>query len=115
MGLATGPLLGVAVSVVASARSGTAAALINVARMVGATLGVAVLGSIYAGIAGGSRGLCLAMLAGGSMQIATITLRRTSSASSSTRLGDNRVAVNARMIATTRSAPPRMPVAAGND
>jgi DHA2 family methylenomycin A resistance protein-like MFS transporter len=70
MGLATGPLLGVAVSAVASARSGTAAALINVARMVGATLGVAVLGSIYAGMAGGFRGLCFAMLAGGSMQLA---------------------------------------------
>jgi MFS family permease len=70
MGLATGPLLGVAVSAVASARSGTAAALINVARMVGATLGVAVLGSLYAGLAGGFRGLCFAMLAGGSLQIA---------------------------------------------
>jgi DHA2 family methylenomycin A resistance protein-like MFS transporter len=41
MGMATGPLMGLAVGAVASARSGTAAALINVARMVGATVGAA--------------------------------------------------------------------------
>ena len=45
MGLNTGPLFGVAVGSVPAARSGSAASLINVARMVGATLGVAVLGS----------------------------------------------------------------------
>ena len=44
MGLNTGPLFGVAVGSVPAARSGSAASLINVARMVGATLGVAVLG-----------------------------------------------------------------------
>lgn len=43
MGLATGPLMGAAVS---AARSRTAAALINVARMAGATIGVAILGAV---------------------------------------------------------------------
>jgi hypothetical protein len=69
MGLATGPLMGEAVGAVAAARSGTASALINVARMVGATIGVAILGAIYAGVAGGAGGLRLAMLAGGLVQI----------------------------------------------
>jgi MFS family permease len=46
MGLATG--LASAVNTVVPARSGTAAALINVARMVGATIGVAILGAVYA-------------------------------------------------------------------
>src|SRR5262249_3141515 len=41
MGLNTGPLMSVAVDAVSAARSGTASALINVARMAGATLGVA--------------------------------------------------------------------------
>ena len=48
------------------ARAGTAAALINVARMAGATLGVAALGTLAA--AGG--GLRAAMLAGGLVQLA---------------------------------------------
>jgi hypothetical protein len=37
-----------AVAAVPPARSGTASGLVNTARMVGATLGIAVLGSIYA-------------------------------------------------------------------
>ena len=49
MGLNTGPLMSVAVDAVSAARSGTASALINVARMTGATLGVAFLGSAFAG------------------------------------------------------------------
>ncbi|MHB1247531.1 MAG: MFS transporter [Sulfuriferula sp.] len=48
MALNTGPLLAVAVASVESSRSGIAAALLNTARMVGATLGVAVLGALYA-------------------------------------------------------------------
>jgi hypothetical protein len=47
--------MGLAVGAVASARSGTAAALINVARMVGATIGVAILGALFAITGGGSR------------------------------------------------------------
>ena len=70
MGLATGPLFAVAVASVPSARSGTASALINVARMVGATLGVAALGSAFAMLHGGPAGLRAAMLAGGLVQLA---------------------------------------------
>jgi len=71
MGLATGPLTDVAVGAVASARSGTAGALINVARMVGATIGVAALGAIYALAGRGNEGLMVALLAGGATQVAT--------------------------------------------
>jgi MFS transporter, DHA2 family, methylenomycin A resistance protein len=70
MGTNTGPLMGVAVASVPAARSGTAAALINVARMVGATLGVALLGALYAMSGGGASGLSLALLAGGVVQLA---------------------------------------------
>lgn len=69
MGLATGPLMGVAVSAVAARRSGSAAALINVARMIGATLGVAVLGTVFAWARGGPHGLLLGMIFGGGVQI----------------------------------------------
>jgi len=64
MGCNTAPLYGVVVAAVPAERSGSAASLINVARMVGATLGVAVLGSIFAAV-----GLREAMLAGGVVQI----------------------------------------------
>lgn len=74
MGVNTGPLMGVAVASVPSARSGTASALINVARMVGATLGVAVLGSLYAALKGGPTGLSAAMLAGGAVQLVGATV-----------------------------------------
>jgi len=47
MGLGTGPLTGVAVGAVSAARSGTAAALINVARMVAPRLR-GCLGAIFA-------------------------------------------------------------------
>jgi MFS transporter, DHA2 family, methylenomycin A resistance protein len=70
MGLATGPLMDSAVSTVGAARAGTAAALINAARMVGATIGVAVLGALYAVAQGGPQGLRLAMLVGGLTQLA---------------------------------------------
>ena len=70
MGLNTGPLFGVAVAAVPAARSGSAAALINVARMVGATLGVAVLGTMLATVGGDGPGLRAAMLAGGMIQLA---------------------------------------------
>ncbi len=70
MGVNTGPLMSVAVAAVPPARSGTASALINVARMVGATLGVAMLGTFYAWMQGGAAGLWVAMLAGGLVQLA---------------------------------------------
>ena len=69
MGMATGPLMGEAVGAVVAARAGTASALINVARMVGATVGVAVLGSLYAVLGGGAGGLAGAMTVGGVVQI----------------------------------------------
>ena len=70
MGIATGPLMAAAVGAVDRARSGTASALINVARMAGATIGVAVLGAIYALADGGADGLRFAMLVGGVVQLA---------------------------------------------
>ncbi|MBS0224363.1 MAG: MFS transporter [Proteobacteria bacterium] len=70
MGIATGPLMAAAVGAVGRARSGTASALINVARMAGATIGVAVLGAAYALAHGGADGLRLAMAAGGAVQLA---------------------------------------------
>jgi len=70
MGFATGPLMGAAVGAVSAARSGTASALINVARMAGATLGVAVLGTAFAMANGGAEGLRLSMVLGGLAQVA---------------------------------------------
>ena len=52
LGLNTAPVNAVAVANVAAARSGTASGLVNTARMVGATLGVAVLGAVFAVFAG---------------------------------------------------------------
>lgn len=69
MGFATGPLMGEAVGAVHAARSGTASALINVARMVGVTIGVAALGAVYAGFHGGAEGLRFAMIVGGVAQL----------------------------------------------
>ncbi len=54
LGLNTAPVNGVAVANVPPARSGTASGLVNTARMIGATLGVAVLGAVFATFAGGS-------------------------------------------------------------
>jgi hypothetical protein len=47
LGLNTGPVNAVAVASVPVARSGTASGLLNTTRMVGATLGIAVLGAIF--------------------------------------------------------------------
>lgn len=69
MGLATGPLMGLGVGAVTADRAGTAAALINVARMVGATIGVALLGALFAAAGGGPAGLGLAMILGGGVQL----------------------------------------------
>ena len=68
MGLNTGPLMSVAVEAVSTARSGTASALINVARLTGATFGVAILGTAFALWQGGTEGLRVAMLAGAAAQ-----------------------------------------------
>ena len=52
LGLNTGPLLAVAVAAAPTAHAGAAAGVVNTARMVGATLGVAVLGGLFAAHAG---------------------------------------------------------------
>ncbi len=69
MGLNTGPLYGVAVGSVGHERAGTASALINVARMAGATLGVALLGSVFALFHGGAAGFRMALALGGIVQL----------------------------------------------
>ena len=52
LGLNTAPVNGVAVAALPAERSGTASGLVNTARMVGATLGVAILGALFAAYAG---------------------------------------------------------------
>lgn len=69
MGVATGPLMGAATGSVPVPRAGSAAALINVARMLGATLGVAALGTIFASFHSVRDGLEVAMLLGGLVQL----------------------------------------------
>jgi MFS transporter, DHA2 family, methylenomycin A resistance protein len=77
LGLNTAPLNAVAVANVSTARSGTASGLVNTARMVGATLGVAVLGAVFATASGGVganghivAGLVPAFIGGGIGEIA---------------------------------------------
>ncbi len=52
LGLNTGPVLAVAVANAPKAQSGVASGLVNTARMIGATLGVAVLGALFATYSG---------------------------------------------------------------
>ncbi|HEU4617932.1 MAG TPA: MFS transporter [Gammaproteobacteria bacterium] len=54
LGLNTAPVNAVAVGSVPNHRSGTASGLLNTARMIGATLGVAILGAVFAHYAGQS-------------------------------------------------------------
>jgi EmrB/QacA subfamily drug resistance transporter len=68
LGLNAAPMNAVAVANVPATRSGTASGLINTARMVGATLGVAVLGAVFAMHVtqdAGTQGLGPAYLGGG--------------------------------------------------
>jgi DHA2 family methylenomycin A resistance protein-like MFS transporter len=75
LGLNTGPVNAVAVASVPPARAGTASGLVNTARMVGATLGIAVLGALFAQHAGGKspegtvEGLRLAYGAGAAVEL----------------------------------------------
>jgi MFS transporter, DHA2 family, methylenomycin A resistance protein len=73
LGLNTAPVNAVAVANVTAARSGTASGLINTARMIGATLGVAVLGAVFAMVGGnGSHivaGLVPAYIGGGIVEM----------------------------------------------
>jgi predicted MFS family arabinose efflux permease len=52
LGFNTAPVNGVAVAALPPERSGTASGLVNTFRMIGATLGVAILGTIFATYAG---------------------------------------------------------------
>jgi EmrB/QacA subfamily drug resistance transporter len=52
LGLNTAPVNGVAVAALPPERSGTASGLVNTSRMIGATLGVAILGALFAAYAG---------------------------------------------------------------
>ena len=54
LGLNTAPVNSVAVANVAQDRGGTASGLVNTARIVGATLGIAILGAVFAHFAGQS-------------------------------------------------------------
>ncbi len=61
MALNTGPVLASAVAAVEPARAGTVSAMVNTARMVGATLGVGVLGAVYAAAGNAASGFGKAM------------------------------------------------------
>jgi MFS family permease len=52
LGLNSGPLLAVAVAAAPRQHAGAAAGVVNTARMIGATLGVAMLGGVFAAYAG---------------------------------------------------------------
>jgi DHA2 family methylenomycin A resistance protein-like MFS transporter len=77
LGLNTSPVNGVAIANVSQARSGSASGLLNTARMIGATFGIAILGGLFAAFAGQDAvagdgflsGLRAAMLFGGSAEL----------------------------------------------
>jgi MFS family permease len=75
LGLNTAPVNGVAVAALPPARSGTASGLLNTTRMVGATLGVAILGALFAAHAGAQAasgvlaGMRLALIGGGAAEL----------------------------------------------
>jgi predicted MFS family arabinose efflux permease len=69
IGLNSASLFSIAVGSVGAERSGTAGALINVAGMAGATLGVALLGTVFRLSHGGPEGLRMALLISGFVQL----------------------------------------------
>jgi MFS family permease len=76
LALNTGPAVGLAMSAVPVQRAGLASGVVNLARLVGITVGVAVLGSAMAEIAG-AEGARIATMLGGLIQLigATVALR----------------------------------------
>ena len=81
LGLNTAPVNGVAVANAPRSRSGTASGLLNTGRMVGATLGVAILGALFAHIAGQAPsaesflpGFRAALGTGGAFELAGVAL-----------------------------------------
>jgi MFS family permease len=78
LALTTAPAVGLAMSAVPVQRSGLASGVVNLARLVGITVGVAVLGSAMAAI-GGADGARVATMIGGLVQLigAAVALRWT--------------------------------------
>ena len=82
LGLNTSPVNGVAIANVPQSRSGSASGLLNTARMIGATFGVAILGGLFAAFAGQDAaagdgflsGLRAAMLFGGGAELVGATV-----------------------------------------
>ncbi len=80
LGLNTAPVNAVAVAAVGAARSGTASGLINTTRMIGATMGIAILGAVYASHAyagteeGMLSGLRLAYLGGAAAELVGVVI-----------------------------------------
>ena len=76
LALNTGPAVGLAMSAVPLQRAGLASGVVNLARLVGITVGVAVLGSAMAAI-GGADGARIATMLGGLVQLigASVALR----------------------------------------
>ena len=68
LALNTGPAVGLAMSAVPLQRAGLASGVVNLARLVGITVGVAVLGSAF-GVIGGVAGVRTAMVIGGAVQL----------------------------------------------
>jgi hypothetical protein len=76
LALTTGPAVGLAMSAVPVQRAGLASGVVNLARLVGITVGVALLGSAMAAI-GGADGARIATMVGGLVQLigAAVALR----------------------------------------
>jgi MFS family permease len=73
LALTTGPAVGLAMSAVPVQRAGLASGVVNLARLVGITVGVAVLGSAMAAI-GGADGARVATMIGGLVQLTGATV-----------------------------------------
>ncbi len=73
LAMTTGPAVGLAISAVPLQRAGLASGVVNLARLVGITVGVAVLGSALAAV-DGAAGARLAVLIGGAVQLAGIAV-----------------------------------------
>ena len=86
LALNTGPAVGLAMSAIPLQRAGLASGVVNLARLVGITVGVAVLGSAMAAI-GGDAGVRIAMVLGGAVQLvgAVVALRWATPAPASTK------------------------------
>lgn len=78
MGCAAAPMMHLAISSVHSNRAGTSSSLVNVARMTGATMGIAILGTVSDIAGGGRTGLLYALIVAAVVQIScsVLTLKK---------------------------------------